>query len=412
MAVEDDAPSTTRDRVRSIMTVENRDIQLTDTGGVVSDPDGEIEVRTQQQVERAFESCSLVLFVVSLEDGLTAMDRAVADRLRDLDKPILLVANKEDAAYDDHAIHEFHELGMGSPVEVSALHRNGLDELKRSIASALPDEPARGSEAASPRLALMGRQNVGKSTFLNAISGSDRAIVTDEPGTTRDLIEVKVGLRNRSWNVVDTPGMVRRGNTDSTADLWSQKRLRSMIKKADVVLHLIDATSEVTRVDKRIAERTAESFVPHVLVVNKWDLVLEEIGPEEYSEYLYDQLVGTRYCPISMVSSLKEFHLFETLELAVELYDQAGERLPAEKLTRRTQSAVEEHPPPAQGKSPTEAKVRHVEQVGVHPPHLEVHVNDTALFPDTYRRYLENEYRSWVPYAEVPVRIQFVEPAD
>ena len=409
LSVEDDAPSTTRDRVQGSMTVDGERIQLMDTGGIVNAPEDQIEVRTQEQVEHAFESSALVVFVVSMEEGLTAVDRTIANRLRDLDKPILLVANKEDAAYDSNAIHDFHELGLGKPVAVSALHRTGLDELRTAIKDHLPDRADDLDKPEYPQFALIGRQNAGKSTFLNALAGSDRAIVSDEPGTTRDLLQCNVQLSEGTWSVVDTPGMVRRGQTDSTADMWSQKRIQKMIRRADVVLHLIDATEKISRVDKRISELTEEALVPHIPVINKWDLVPKDVGPEEYSEYLYKELVGTRYSPISIISAKKEFHLFETLYLAVDLFEQSHQRVTDEELTEQTKKHVSEHPPPAEGKGTTAPEVHRVEQVGIAPPHIQIHVNDRSLFPETYARYLENAFREWVPYSGIPIRIDFVE---
>ncbi len=412
LSVEDAAASTTRDRVQESMALDGQRIRLTDTGGIVETPEDEIEVRTQKQVQLAFESSTLVLFVMSMEEGLTAVDRTIANRLRDLNIPILPVANKEDAAYDSNAIHDFHELGLGKPIAVSALRRTGLDELKTAILERLPDPADYVLESEYPEFALIGRQNAGKSTFLNALAGSDRAIVTDEPGTTRDLVRCDVHLSEGTWSVVDTPGMVRRGQTDTTADMWSQKRIQKMIHRADVVLHVIDATKEISRVDKQISERTQEAFVPHIPVINKWDLVPKDVGPEEYSEYLYEELVGTRYSPISIISAKKEFHLFETLFLAVDLFDQAHERVTGEELTERTKEHLSEHPPPAQGKGTTAPEVHRVEQVGIAPPHLQIHVNDRSLFPETYARYLDNAFRKWVPFSEIPIRIDFIESTE
>ncbi len=408
LSVEDAQPSTTRDRIQATMFIDDRPVELTDTGGILRDPETELDIRTQEQVEQAFDEATLVLFVVSLEEGVTAMDRTIAHRLRGLNKPVLVVANKQDAAYDEHAIYDFHEFGFGEVISVSALHQNGLDELLREIERRLSEGSQHAVSTEPPDIALIGRQNAGKSTFLNALAGTDRAIVTDEPGTTRDLIRVRVHLADRFWNVVDTPGMVRRGQTDSTADLWSQKRITTMIQKADVILHLIDATQEVTRVDKQISEQAEEALVPHIPVLNKWDLVPEEVGPEKYNEYLYQELVGTRYCPISFVSARKNFQLYETLHLAAELFEQAGQFVSSEKLTERIQGHLDAHPPPVQGRSITGPEIKLVEQTGVFPPELTVFVNDPSLFPNSYTRYLENRLRDWVPFSEVPFSITFV----
>jgi len=410
MAIEDTSPKTTRDRVQAPLELSNRTILLSDTGGVLRETETPIEDRAQTQMERAIERSDLILFVVSLEEGLTGMDRQIADRIRSTGRPILLIANKQDAAETEYDVHEFHELGLGSPLSVSALNRRGLDDLRERLEDELPrTRPAPSSQ--QPVMVLAGRQNVGKSTFLNAMARRDRSIVTETPGTTRDLIDVSLPLHDRNWILRDTPGVERRGNEDTTADLWSQKRVRSSLKSADVVLHLIDATSEVTRVDQTIAEQVTEHAKPYLLVLNKWDLVPEDVSPGDYSTYLYEAFPGTEHCPVAVISALKDYNVYDTVLFGTELYEQGGQRVEEDTLTDRVNDLVEANQPPGGGEASSGPVVHHAQQVDVHPPVLEIAVSDPARFPENYRRYLENGLREHVPFSELFFRIHIV-PAD
>ncbi len=408
LAIEDSSPKTTRDRVRSPLELPDETVMLMDTGGVTDDTTNRIEEQTQSQMNLAFERADLILFVVSLEDGLTSKDREIADRLRTSDKPFVFTANKKDAAESDYTIHEFYELGLDRPIAVSALARRGLDELKQQIQRELET----GSSARTtdqPVMALTGRQNVGKSTFLNTLARRERAIVTETPGTTRDLLSVEVHVENQPWSLLDTPGVEREGNENTTADLWSQKRVRSSIRFADVMLHLIDATMDITRVDQTIAEMAMEHHKPYLLVLNKWDLVPEDVTPQDYSEYLYEAVPGTEHCPVSIVSALENLNVYDTVLFGVDLYEQGGLQVDRETLTEAVQNIVDDHKPPGDADTRPGPDVYRAEQVDTHPPVIRIEVADPGRYPRNYRRYLENQLRETVPFSEIPFRLEIVE---
>ncbi len=409
-AVEDQSPGTTRDRLSAPLQVgDNQEVTLVDTGGFQQQPEGEIEVKTQEQVEFAVEEASVILFVVSLEDGLTPEDRRIGKLLRTVSRPTLLVANKSDASGSDRNRYDFYELGFGEPVIVSALQRRGLGEVKNRIRDHLKKAEPVKSES-DRRLAIVGRQNAGKSTFLNSLVASDRSIVSETPGTTRDLIDVKIRLDGTNWVVVDTPGSIREGQEESTAEMWSQERARRSIRRADVVLHLFDAALRATKVDKQLSAFVTNQKKPLVLVVNKWDLVPEDVDPADYSEYLYETLPGTRACPVAMISALNGVNIEQTIELAGELYEQSRNRVSNDRLMEVAREIIEENPPPAVREGQQFPELLSFVQRDVAPPKFICRVNDPSLFPREYRRYFRNQIREHLPFPEVPIDLKFLGP--
>lgn len=405
LAVEDESPGTTRDRVVGTLDLESGSVELVDTAGLIQKPSDELEEATRSQLEYATENADLLLFLVDLERGISPADQDMALRIRKKDVPTVLVANKQDASGAEDNRYDLHSLGFEHPVTVSALRRTGLDELRKRIQTALPDQPVPSPERPDRKIALVGRQNVGKSTFLNALAGDERAIVTDQAGTTRDLVDLHLTVDGTDIVLVDTPGIVRSGHEDSTADIWSQKRSRRAIRRADAILHMMEAPRKTTRVDKRLASFIEEEKKPHVLVINKWDLAPEDVGPEDFSEYLYKTMPGTRRNPLALCSARQNVNVRETVLLGAQLIDRSRREVSDDELTSLLEKVIGENPPPAQEEGPFPAFNR-ATQVDTAPPHFVLTVNDPSQFPDEYRTFLKRKIREEAGFLEVPVRLQ------
>lgn len=453
LAVEDETPGTTRDPVSARMTIDDHEFILMDSGGVDFSPSSSIEKEVQEQVEFIGEVADAVIFVVSLSDGCTSLDRKIARKIRssflgqedhqegnrqDETGEVILVANKVDTSEAEQQRYDFYELGFGAPLETSALQRRGLAELRSRMLAIVKGESGttgerseqqegeepyhivtpvegldRDEDSSKATVALIGRQNVGKSTFINQLSNHKRAIVTDVPGTTRDLLNVQCEDREYTWNIFDTPGFQKRGNEDNTVEMWSQKRVVRAIRKSDVIFHLFDATEEITRVDQNLQNNVQDYYKPCALIINKWDRVSEDISLEEYSEYFYDQLPSTRHCPMLATSALKNFHVWESLHLADRLLEQAQETVSSSELEEAFRECVESNPPSQLGEgggSPPASQIFSVKQEGTCPPHIVAKLENPTIYSENDRRYLHNALREKLPFFEVPFRLTLEGP--
>ncbi|MBM3985041.1 MAG: ribosome biogenesis GTPase Der [Planctomycetes bacterium] len=406
VSIEDPMAGVTRDRVSFVLGVGDRSVELIDTGGIGGVDEQLLTAEIDRQIALALQLADLVLFVVDGKLGLQPSDRAVAERLRQLGLPVLAVVNKVEGPRDQAGAGEAHALGFGEPSVVSARERLGITDLLERVLEALGEAAVVPQMPADViRLAIVGRVNTGKSTLVNALVGQPRMIVSDVPGTTRDAVDVPFTHGARQFVAIDTAGIRKEKTISDSVEFYSQVRSLRAIRRADVVLLLVDATQDISRIDRQIAGEVQERAVPCVLVVTKWDLARERATTGQYEDYVRKALPGLAWAPIAFISAQDGLNLGPLLELAAQLHDQAGVRVGTGELNRVLQRAQEKRRPRPQGGRV--GKIFYGSQVATHPPTLVLFVNDAALFEDNWRRYLLHELQANLPYAEVPLRLQF-----
>jgi len=401
LAIVDPTPGVTRDRLTTTITYEGRRFELIDTGGLGSPDDVALRRDIEEQVEVALRRADVLVFMVDVRSGLVPLDGELARRLRILEKPLILVANKADTPRLSEQASEFFVLGLGEPLAVSAAEGLGRGELLDRIVELLPETEAPEAEEEFA-IAIVGRRNVGKSTFVNQLAREERVIVSEVPGTTRDAIDVRFEVDGRSFLAIDTAGLRRPSKVADSVEFYSIARTRRAIRRADVVLLLLDITQPVGRLEKQVGAAIEKHHKPVVLVLNKWDLA-QEHDPRSFTEYLAKVLPGLGYAPVALVSAKDGVGVLDTLAVARDLYRQATTRVTTGQLNRVVEAAVRIRGPHRRGRRP--ANVLYATQVRVRPPTLVLFVNDPAIFDAAFNRFLVNYLRKRLPFSEVPIRI-------
>lgn len=407
ISIVDPTAGTTRDRVSTIVTHRDAYFELVDTGGLGIEDSDRLTEHVEQQIRYAVSEASLVLFVVDGQAGVQPLDTQVAGMLRRIDKPVILVANKSDNPTMDTLVGEFYALGFGEPTTTSAAHKRGIEALLDRVMEHIGYSETAPSEPVM-RLAVVGKRNVGKSTFINALAGQERVIVSEVPGTTRDSVDVRFERDGQTFVAIDTAGVRKKGKFDSDIEFYSFSRAQWSIRRADVALLFIDATMPITDVDKKLARYIADLYKPVIIVVSKWDLVeaKNKDDPDEYRKYLSKTLPGIEYAPIALTAAKDNRGVWDVVDLALELFHQSQIRVPTSELNRALRAAVEARQPigAGSGKMP---KFYYLSQVAVQPPTVVAFVNDPGLLAEDYRRFLLNRLREILPYSEVPIRLFF-----
>ena len=402
IAIVDSVSGVTRDRVTTEIEHAGRRFELSDTGGMgLSDPDA-LSADVERQIDLACRQADLIIFVVDVRSGLVPLDRYVAERLRQLEKTTVLVANKAETRKLREAAAEFYALGFGEPMPVSAQEGFGrLDLLDRVVASL----PPIGEPPPEPifKLAIVGRRNVGKSTFINALAREERMIVSERPGTTRDAVDVRFERDGQAFLAIDTAGVRRRSSVADSVEFYSQARTERSIRRCDVAVLMLDATVPVGRIEKHLARYIVEHHKPCVIVVNKWDLVAGSAVTSQYREYLDAKLPALWFAPLVFTTAVSGRHVASVVDVSQALHRQARTRVATGELNRVISQAVKERSPrPRRNRLP---KILYATQVSVEPPTIILFVNDPALFDASYKRYLANRLRERLPFAEVPIRL-------
>jgi GTP-binding protein len=400
LSIVDPMPGVTRDRVTAVLAHQGKAWELVDTGGVGLRPGDPFYEEVERQIEKAIADAELVVFVVDAQAGLLAADREIAARFRD--KRVILVANKADHQELERGAQDFYGLGFGEAHPASAAHMKGIAELKDRMASMLPPAPIpeRGL-----RIAVVGKRNVGKSTFVNALAGEERVIVSEKAGTTRDAVDVQLERNGRRFILVDTAGLRKKQKTEDSVELFSRVRSEEAVGRADVSVLMIDTMEKVTEVDKRTARLIEDSKKPVAVVLNKYDLVPKGHTPDEFVEYLGKTLPLLRYAPVLLISARKGERIWDVVDTCAELHAQANARVSTSELNRALEAAVAQRSP--SGRGPHSAKIYYATQKGVRPPRFIIFVNDPRAFAPDYVRYLENKMREHLPFREVPIRMEF-----
>jgi GTP-binding protein len=420
VAIVDPTAGVTRDRVEARVERPGGSFFLMDTGGIGQFDNALLKDEIERQIQYALQDADLIVLVVDAGDGCLPADAEIARRLRHLDKPVVLVANKCDGVQQERASADFMRLGFGAPIAVSARERYGVEELVETILERMPEDageepedPADGEAVVDDpnrpiRIAIVGKVNSGKSTLMNLLVGSERVIVSPLAGTTRDSIDAPFEWHGRKFIAVDTAGIRKHRAVDGTPDFYSQGRAEESIRRCDVVLFLIDATREISQIDKAIARTVADSARPVVLCITKWDLA-QQAGktPDEYEPYVHQQLHALAFAPVCFMSALTKFNVDAALKTAIDLYVQSSYRVGTGELNRVIeQSESRQVPRVGRGKFP---KMYYATQTGVRPPTFVVFVNEGKLFGDEYARYMANRMRQCFPFGEVPLRVFFKE---
>lgn len=405
ISIVDPTSGVTRDRISVEIEHDGSYFELIDTGGIgVIDNDGltsEIEV----QIEIALQSAGLILFVVDAREGILPLDVNVAEKLRKIKKPLLLVANKCDTPKFEASAGEFYKLGFGSPFTVSALERLGRTDLLDKIVSTFTDiNENQATSAPIMKIAIVGKRNAGKSTLINTLADEERVIVSEVEGTTRDSVDVKFEIDGKPFVAIDTAGVRKKKQLHGSIEFYGMTRVERSIRRADVVILLLDAPRKISQVDKKISDYIKAQFKPCILVINKWDLV-ENDEIEKFTKYVQFQLPGLYYAPLSFISAIEGDNIIETIGLAQELFNQANTRVSTSELNKVIENAFKLHRP-TKRKSKI-AKVYYATQITVCPPTFVLFVNDKALFNADYERYLSNQLRRDLPYEEIPLKFYF-----
>jgi GTP-binding protein len=408
ISIEDPRAGITRDRVSAIAEFDGRRAEVIDTGGIgIVDADN-LSKDIEQQIDVAIEEADVIVFVVDVRDGVTTLDKEVADRVRRLGKPTILVANKADTGKYMAMTGEFAALGTGEALAASAKEKRGIDTLRTRIAKALaafPEEQEPEGEEGL-KLAIAGKRNAGKSTLVNHLAKAVRVIVSEVPGTTRDSVDVPFEYEGRRFVAIDTAGLRKKRSMKEPVEFYSTHRAQRSIRRADVVVFLIDATTPISEVDKKLASYIVEEKKPVIVTVNKYDLA-KDIDPEKYRKYLDEQLSGITFAPMAFVSALTGFNVAAILETAEDLRAQARYRATTGELNRLVESIVARRKPRAvRGRLP---KIYYATQSHVEPPTIVFFVSNPAAFDANYVRYMENALRKELPFAEVPLKIVFRE---
>jgi len=404
IAIVEDLPGTTRDRVVADVSWGENEFTLVDTGGLEIDPDTTVGQGVREQIKIAAAEADVIIFLVDVRDGVTPSDLEVAGMVRQTSKPVILVANKADNdRLEMHAV-DFYELGLGDPMAVSALHGRGTAELLDRISTLLPVSAPPEVESEMMKVAIVGRPNVGKSMLLNTLLGSERAIVDDTPGTTRDAIDTLLDFEGESVLLIDTAGMRRRGRLSTGVERYSVMRALRAIDRADVALLVLDATEFPTAQDMHIAGYILQAARGIILVINKWDLISGE-NRAEWDRYIRDHFRFVAYAPILYTSALSGQGVAEVMPLAREVYQERLKRLPTAQVNSVVQQAVAGHSPPRKGHR--QLKILHATQADVNPPTFVFFVNDAQLVHFSYRRYLENRLRQSFGFVGTPLRLVF-----
>ena len=397
-------PGLTRDRRYGRMELAERSVALVDTGGLLGD-EGAMSAAVNVQARAAIEEADLVLLMVDARDGLTAIDEEIVSDLRKRGVSMLLAANKIDGVAPEAAIGDFSRLGLGAPLTISATQGRGMTALRGALAEGLPDDDApapAASAAPGPRVAVVGRPNVGKSTLVNRLIGDERQVVFDAPGTTRDAIDLPFERDGRPYVLIDTAGVRRRGRVSDFVEKFSVVKALDALDRADVAFVLVDAREGIVEQDLHLVSYAADAGTGLVLVVNKWD-GLSAAERADVRKGLDRRMVFAPWAPIVFVSALHGSGVGGLVRIVDEVYAAGRLETSPSELTDILERAVADHAPPSVGGRPI--KLRYAHRAGSHPPTIVLHGNRTAALPASYVRYLENVYREALGLVGMPVRI-------
>jgi GTP-binding protein len=404
IAIVDSTSGVTRDRLTYLLKIQDRYVELVDTGGMGIEDADNLTDHIEEQISLAVDSADVILFVVDTRAGLTPLDEEVARRLRYVSVPILCLANKTDGREWDAEANTFYRLGH-KVLPVSAHQHRRLDLLLNAIHERLPtvSEIAEIYEEPTMRVAIVGRRNTGKSTFVNTLAQAERMITSEVPGTTRDSVDVRFELDGKAFVAIDTPGFQRRKSTASSIDFFGTHRAQRSVRRADVVLLFLDASQRISKVDKQLCDYVAKQYKPCIFVVNKWDLMAESLSTDRWVTYLRDTFRTMWYVPIAFITGQTGRNVKALLNHAQMLFKQSRSRVATAVLNKMVRAALDRSPPPLhRNKRP---KIYYATQVAEQPPTIVLFCNTPAALSAQYQRYLLGVFREHVSFGEVPIKL-------
>jgi GTP-binding protein len=410
VAVVEDTPGITRDRLYAEAEWQGRKFTIVDTGGIVFGEDDPLSEQIRVQAQIAVQEADAILFLTDAKDGVNPDDLDLANRLRGVDKPLFVVVNKSDHPGRDLVANEFYALGLGEIFPVSGLHGRGVADLLDEIAAVLPEVMPEEDEREEIRLAIIGRPNVGKSSMINAFTGEQRMIVSDIAGTTRDAIDTVLEYRGEKFRLIDTAGIRRRGKIQGTVEYYMVDRAQKAIERADCALVIVDGSEGLTDGDKRIAKIAHDAGNACVFAINKWDLKEPPDGmPRQKSplkkdvlSIIHNEIPELGYAPAAFTSAKESAGLGPVLDTVLKAMESYSFRISTGQLNRLIQDAVFARPYTSKGKV---LKIYYATQVSTRPPTFALFCNDPELMHFSYQRYLLNKIRASYPLEGTPIRL-------
>ncbi|GAC1465671.1 MAG: ribosome biogenesis GTPase Der [Chloroflexota bacterium] len=406
VAIVEDEPGTTRDRLYGEFEWRGREVSVVDTGGIVPGGDEDVHASIYEQAQLAIDEADVIVFMVDLKSGVTPVDMEIADMLRRTSKPVVLAVNKSDNVRQETQALEFHALGLGDPLPLSAGRGLNTGDVLDAIVERLPDRDVEEQDDAVARVAIVGRPNVGKSSLINSLLGQQRTIVSAVPGTTRDAIDTDIDFKGQRVVLVDTAGIRRRGKIVHGIEQYSVFRALRAIDRADVAVLVLDATELLAAQDAHVAGFVQERAIGLVVAVNKWDLIEKDTRTSaEFEAKIRQQLKFLPYVPIVFISARTGQRIENVLDLALAIREERRKRVSTGVLNEAIRRALAEHQPPAaHGKL---VKLFYMTQVAVDPPTFVGWVNDPSLVHFSFKRFVENRLRERFGFAGTPIRVFF-----
>jgi GTP-binding protein len=405
LAVVDDQPGITRDRNYASTTWNNKSFYLVDTGGYVPTSPNEMEKLIKAQAEIAISEADLVLFLVDAKVGAQSLDLEIARGLRRRDKGVLLVGNKVDTDKDEDEVHALRRLGLGEPIGVSALAGRNIGDLLDQIVCALPEEEAYEEKKESIRVAVIGRPNVGKSSFINALLGQEKLIVSETPGTTRDAIDTEIEVNGQAFTLIDTAGLRRKAKITESLEYYTTLRTLKSIERCHVALILIEGPSGLLKQDLKIANEVEQLRKGMVIGINKWDLVeKDEKTADAYTKSMREKAPLLKFVPFIYISAMTGQRVRTALDLVARVHQERKKRIETSELNRKLEEDIKAKPPASvRGKY---IKIYYVTQTDTEPPTFVFFCNYPELLKKSYMRYLGNKIREHFGFLGTPLRIK------
>lgn len=404
LAIVEDRPGVTRDRIYGSAEWNGKPFSIIDTGGIEIYGEDELLKQVRVQAELAVEESDVILFVTDGKAGMTPADETIAQMLFRSNKPIVLAVNKMDNHAKMEEVYEFYTLGIGDPVPVSGTHGMGIGDLLDEIVKRLPEKPSDEYGEEVIKIALIGRPNVGKSSLVNALLGEERVIVSEVAGTTRDAIDTPFEKDGQKYVLIDTAGIRKRGKVYETTEKYSVMRSMQAIERSDVALIVLNGEEGITEQDKHIAGYAHEAGRASLFVVNKWDAVeKDDKTMQRFTEMVRDHFLFMSYAPVVFLSATTKQRLHKLLPVVQHVAEQHSMRVPTNVLNDIVADAVAVNPPPTD--KGRRLRINYITQVAVKPPTFILFVNDPELMHFSYERYLENRIRTAFPFEGTPMRL-------
>ncbi|MBN2355172.1 ribosome biogenesis GTPase Der [candidate division KSB1 bacterium] len=405
-AIVDDESGVTRDRKYAPGEWSGASFELVDTGGYVPGSQDVFEQAIREQVDHAINEADIIVFVVDVTTGITDLDLTIAGILQRSGKQVLLAVNKVDNEMRENEIGEFFRLGLGEPYPVSAMSGRRTGDFLDAIIALLPHKKMYDVPHGDIRLAILGKPNVGKSSYVNALLGEDKHIVTPIPGTTRDAIDTRFRYKEKEIVLIDTAGLRKRSRVKESIEYFSTVRTYNTLHRCDVAVVLFDATQEVSDQDIKILQAGADEGRGLVIGVNKWDAVEKDTHTaRRYEMEIREAIKSKSYVPLLFISALTKQRVFRLLDMALSVYEECRREIPTAELNRLLRISIEKNHPPAFGTK--WIKINYMTQTRINPPVFAFFTNEPKGIRQNYRNYLENQIRQQYGFMGVPIRLHF-----